>query len=67
MFWECACLSGDALTHILTHTGKYPYGISGAGSAKEETDNERKGLKIPIQRHLKGLDTLRNQQVPCCP
>ena len=51
------------MTHTLTHTGKCTYGTSGTRSAKEDADSERKGLKIPIQCQLKGLDSLRNQQV----
>ena len=55
--------SRASLTHSLTHTGKYPYGTSGTRSVKEATDSEQKGLKIPIQRQLKGFGTFRNQQV----
>ena len=62
-FSKSICLSEDQLTHTLTHTGKSPYGTSGTKRAKEDTDSNRKGLKIPIQRQLKGLDSLRNQQV----
>ena len=51
------------LTHTLTHTGKSPYRTSGTRSVKEDADSERKGLKIPIQRQLKGFGTFRNQQV----
>ena len=54
-----------SLTHILTHTRKYPYGTSGTRSAKEDGEGKGKGLKMPIQRHLKGLATFRNQQVAC--
>ena len=53
----------SSLTHILTHTGKYPYGTSGTRNAKEDADSQRKGLKMPVQHHLKGFGTLRNQQV----
>lgn len=63
MLSESICLSGDSLTHTLTHTGECPAETSGTGSAKEGADSERKGLKAPIQRYLKGLATLRNQQV----
>ena len=52
-----------SLTHTLTHTGKSPYGTSGTRSAKENAKGEGKGLKTPVQRCLKGLAALRNQQV----
>ena len=58
-------LNKTFLTHTLTHTVKFPYGTSGTRSVKEDADSERKGLKIPIQRQLKGFGTLRNQQVAC--
>ena len=47
----------SSLTHTLTHTGKSPYGTSGTRSAKEDAEGEGKGLKMPIQRHLKGFGT----------
>ena len=53
----------SSLTHTLTHTRKYPYGTSGTRSAKEDVEGEGKRLKMPLHRHLKGLATLRNQQV----
>ena len=53
----------SSLTHTLTHTEKCPYGISGTRSAKEEADSQRKGPKMPVQHHLKGFGTFRNQQV----
>ena len=53
----------SSLTHTLTHTGKCTCGTNGIRSAKEDTDSQRKGLKMPVQHHLKGFGTLRNQQV----
>ena len=53
----------DFLTHTLTHTVKFPYGTSGTRRAKEDSDSWWKGLKMPIQHHLKGGGTFRNQQV----
>ena len=47
----------SSLTHTLTHTVKFPYGTSGTRSAKEDAEGEGKGLKMPIQRHLKGFGT----------
>ena len=61
-FCKSTCLSGTSLTHTLTHTGKYPYGTSGTRSVKENSDSQRKGLKMSFQHHLKG-GTFRNQQV----
>ena len=63
MFSKSTCLSGNFLTHTLTHTVKSPYGISGTRSVKENSDSQRKRLKVPTQCHLKGLGTFRNQQV----
>ena len=56
-------VSKTFLTHILTHTEKPPYKASGSKSTKEDAEEERKGLKMTFHRHLKGLATLRNQQV----
>ena len=52
-----------SLTHTLTHTGKCTCGTSGIRSAKENSDSQRKEPKMPVQHHLKGFGTLRNQQV----
>ena len=53
----------SSLTHTLTHTGKSPYGISETRSTRKDVEGEGKGMKMPLHRHLKGLGTLRNQQV----
>ena len=55
----------SSLTHTLTHTGKSPYGISETRSTRKDVEGEGKGMKMPLHRHLKGLGTLRNQQVAC--